>query len=756
MKFLPFSESNMFRFKSVFFTILISMISLSLVICVLVSVIFINLVSKKNFENLNNSNRTHVESVASNTEYYFLQLQQSQIQLSFSGNINYLAVTQERDDKYVNASMIDLSIMADNNTLVKDIYIYYPDIDVIVSSDFTEYTYSSFPLEDMLAAYESGHVDKVDIESIGRRSALFYYDGTLYLVCDFFLQGESKLGSIIYVIDSQEIARRLKNDLPSSSDIYIFDGYDQPIFQRYINYPDGYTPASLSSSDGTDSRNNSEPESIFVHHSKLLGWYFIYEIRDQSNSLSWKDISPIILPIILIVIPSAIILSLIISRILYRPFGDLMKQVGDEAISDTPSTLKNEVDYLNYAFAEMAGRHTEMSSMLSKVSDDVMSRTFLNLIHGIQMSNSTVADILKSSKSSFNLNDSYVVCYINSPDLTGVSESQRGGIIGSITRVVNTFASDNSALSHVLPIDSEAVAVILSFADSDYLMQIKRSLAGLKNDLDQLFSEKNMRVSIGFGKIYHSMLDLGLSYHEAVKDTSVPDDTADQPDSPETEELGSDIKARAAQLVDLIKAGDTDSAEVLKDRIIHEAAADTDSVNELKEYYDSFISSLSDRISAFEYLTPDLFDNDDLLVFRSREFNDKSELEETALSVVGKLISGLSKMLRNQNNPLLVEAQQYISENYSDCMLSLGAVADHIGVSQSYLSKLFKNNLGIHFTDYLNSVRIERSEELIINTDLTLNEIAVRTGFNSPQSFIRVFKQINGKTPGKFRSSLSQ
>ena len=132
---------------------------------------------------------------------------------------------------------------------------------------------------------------------------------------------------------------------------------------------------------------------------------------------------------------------------------------------------------------------------------------------------------------------------------------------------------------------------------------------------------------------------------------------------------------------------------------------------------------------------------------------DKQEAMAIALDVGGSLIDSLSRMVQKQNNPLIVEAKRFIAENYADSLLSLSAVAEHLGVSHSYLSKLFKNSLGVYFTDYLNSCRIGRAADLLENTDLSVNEIAGRSGFNSSQSFIRVFKQFRGKTPGQYRET---
>ena len=80
-------------------------------------------------------------------------------------------------------------------------------------------------------------------------------------------------------------------------------------------------------------------------------------------------------------------------------------------------------------------------------------------------------------------------------------------------------------------------------------------------------------------------------------------------------------------------------------------------------------------------------------------------------------------------------------------------MAGSIHINESYLSKLFKKELGVGFTDYLNSLRIQKSVELLSQPDMNLLEIAGRVGFDDQSYFTKVFKKITGKTPRQFKVS---
>ncbi|WP_195574824.1 helix-turn-helix domain-containing protein [Paenibacillus sp. 1001270B_150601_E10] len=82
--------------------------------------------------------------------------------------------------------------------------------------------------------------------------------------------------------------------------------------------------------------------------------------------------------------------------------------------------------------------------------------------------------------------------------------------------------------------------------------------------------------------------------------------------------------------------------------------------------------------------------------------------------------------------------------------LSLDTIAMEAGVSVSQLSKAFKQMTGTNYIDYLTTVRMNRCKELLLTTDLRINEIAEAAGYQ-PSYFNRMFKKLEGVTPGQYR-----
>ena len=84
--------------------------------------------------------------------------------------------------------------------------------------------------------------------------------------------------------------------------------------------------------------------------------------------------------------------------------------------------------------------------------------------------------------------------------------------------------------------------------------------------------------------------------------------------------------------------------------------------------------------------------------------------------------------------------------------LTLEEVADMAGFSKYHFSRLFKEFAGMPFYKYLNTRRIAYSEKLLLDPEINVTEVAIRSGFNSISSFMRMFKIVRNCTPTQFRN----
>ena len=130
-------------------------------------------------------------------------------------------------------------------------------------------------------------------------------------------------------------------------------------------------------------------------------------------------------------------------------------------------------------------------------------------------------------------------------------------------------------------------------------------------------------------------------------------------------------------------------------------------------------------------------------------------IEEVCIWIIGALenIINLVFPLNAQNkehNSVIKRAITYMNQNIYE-VLTLDVVAKEVGLSSTYFSRTFSDEMEITFVEYLRKIKVEESKKYLVNSDYTLSDIALLLGFNDQSYYSKVFKKVEGITPGKFR-----
>ncbi|MGI5894157.1 MAG: helix-turn-helix domain-containing protein [Candidatus Merdivicinus sp.] len=99
---------------------------------------------------------------------------------------------------------------------------------------------------------------------------------------------------------------------------------------------------------------------------------------------------------------------------------------------------------------------------------------------------------------------------------------------------------------------------------------------------------------------------------------------------------------------------------------------------------------------------------------------------------------------------LLYQAVELISTSYRE-PLTLEDLSRKLGVSRYTLSRVFSEKIGCGFPEYVNRLRLNEAESLLLDSDLSITEISYHCGFETPRNFNRVFLRRRGITPREFR-----
>lgn len=131
---------------------------------------------------------------------------------------------------------------------------------------------------------------------------------------------------------------------------------------------------------------------------------------------------------------------------------------------------------------------------------------------------------------------------------------------------------------------------------------------------------------------------------------------------------------------------------------------------------------------------------------------DEDALRGAFTALMGR-IAGQMHVTRDKPDGPIVRAQAYIRSGYAK-PITLSQVAREVNISPYYFSKLFKEETGQNFSDYLTAIRIDAAKHLLARPECPIKQVCVESGFSNPNYFSRIFKKCTGLTPTEFRDAL--
>ena len=299
-------------------------------------------------------------------------------------------------------------------------------------------------------------------------------------------------------------------------------------------------------------------------------------------------------------------------------------------------------------------------------------------------------------------------------------------------------------------VDLQTMSVILCFdGDEDHRPAVSVTI---KEIFDRFCNQYNSKILFGLGSIYQDPMEIWRSYQEAMETLNyiqmhsngkifwyddIPRDTQGYYYPLDYEQ----------QIINHIRTGDSVHLDKVLDIIKEENFKNRNLTTAMCRglYYE--IKGTLTKLVAQIPQAGELLERIDKLEYKKVPENDFGQL----FSVLDDFCKTVVNHKSNRNLKIINQIIDFIKANYMNKELGLTIVASKFKLSEGYLSYFFKEQTGRHFTDYVEQVRMDEACNLLENTQLSINEIFDKVGYNSAQSFRRAFKRMKGISPNTMR-----
>lgn len=164
----------------------------------------------------------------------------------------------------------------------------------------------------------------------------------------------------------------------------------------------------------------------------------------------------------------------------------------------------------------------------------------------------------------------------------------------------------------------------------------------------------------------------------------------------------------------------------------------------------------------YEYLGEihrDLLTLQNLRTHAMNEYLDLPTYQEKINFLITKyydVLMSIHTKKQAHTNSIITFATSYIADHFCDLNFNISFLANHMNVSLSYLSTVFKQSMGINLSTYIIDLRIDKAKKLLAHFQYSIYDISLQCGYEDSRYFSKIFKKKLGLSPSEYRNILMQ
>jgi len=446
----------------------------------------------------------------------------------------------------------------------------------------------------------------------------------------------------------------------------------------------------------------------------------------------------------------------------YAPIKNMMDFVSSKVKTNLKS-MPNEFAILHSFMTESAAIQDEANKKLEEQRVVLRNQFLTRLLKGRVDTDSALSHAIEAHDLQFKT-DRFAVLLVQIEDFAPLFQTNQGLDVEKkyqfvyliITNIFGELLADHHDV-YFTEIDGMVACLVNTEGNEK---EAKKQLLDITSKAKEFIEERFfVRFSVGVSSIHPLWSSIPKCYDEAKESLEyklvlgsnqvIAYDAIKQPKNEFYYPL--DLER---QIINWIGSGDyEEAAEILQKVLIANFAEGTLSLQMGKLLMFELLGTMLRAVEQFQLGTREIMDVKSELVTHITNCETMAEMEEAILSFLKTICDYLQQKKKSHNTDLKSRIVEYVLDNLSDLNISLTSIGLEFDINPTYLSRFFKEQTGENFIDFVNQRRVDKSKQLLMDTDEPIQAIAEQCGFANSQSLLRVFKKYEGITPGQFRKS---
>ena len=652
--------------------------------------------------------------------------------------------------------------------IVFDYFIYIKETDQIItptikmsSRQFYDimYTFDNMSYEEFRKSY----LDGIHFQEFMPLQELTLYDNETFLALPLlqtFPVGTTSepLGQIICLVNAKKLFENV--DLihqSTGSDVYVFNK-DNVLITASQNA----AILDVSAVDSMSSGKADENAIISKKTAGTLGWNFIVRTPTALSLAENRHFLITSLIIFAFYLVVGLILVHFFARKNYSPISEIHKLISSNPVEDMPAAgTSNEFEAIKGTLIHQFQRDKKLSGIINSQLPYVRRAMLDRMLKGLATDYGQTIDLLREMGISFPHSLFLVVSLEiseNSPFLQPETVSDEDLFLARmVVSNVGNELFDPQFISCYIDYEQQRCVFLLCPRQADPAAE-SAAMEPAQRLREFLLQEFQIESSIGISALRNSPEGIPLCFDEACKASRYG-----RLAQSETPVFFSDLlnletnyyypAEMEYQLISSLKAGHFDQAKTLVKKIFELNTRDKSlSPHALKGLLFEINSTLSKQL-------------DSIHIARGEAPRTKAEYSETDepvsleaaknryLDIIDQIsVQKMEEPTLSKPEKLASSIAFYIEEKAGSQWIDLNTLSEAFHVTPQYISNIFKKYQNQNIKDYISKTKLEYAKEMILTTDMSVNEIAQHLGYAGEIGVIRLFKKYEGMTPGDFRN----